>query len=294
MAAAAEAGENMKPLRGTQVLVLAVNVPGPAAAARLHELGATVVKVEPPEGDPLAKANQGWYQALVSRQKVIRLNLKETGDRTRLDALLGESDLLLTATRPAALERLGLGWPELHSRYPRLSHTAIVGYPAPKENVPGHDLTYLAGLGLLTPPELPRTLLADMAGAERAVSASLALLLGRELGQGTGYAQVPLAEAAAFFAEPLRYGITVPGGMLGGGLPSYNLYRARDGWISLAALEPHFRQKLLNELGLQTADREELARVFLTRAAEEWQTWAAERDLPIAALRQASPIEEGG
>jgi crotonobetainyl-CoA:carnitine CoA-transferase CaiB-like acyl-CoA transferase len=82
--------------------------------------------------------------------------------------------------------------------------------------------------------------------------------------------------------------------MLGGGLPSYNLYRARDGWISLAALEPHFRQKLLDELGLQTADREELASVFLTRAAEEWQTWAAERDLPIAALREASPIEEEG
>ena len=282
-----EAGENIKLLRGTQVLVLAVNVPGPAAAARLQELGATVVKVEPPEGDPLAKANQDWYKALISGQKVIRLNLKEAGDRTRLDTLLGESDLLLTATRPAALERLGLGWPELHPRYPRLSQTAIVGYPAPKENVPGHDLTYLARLGLLTPPELPRTLLADLAGAERTVSASLALLLARELGQGTGYAQVPLAEAAAFFAEPLRYGITAPGGMLGGGLSSYNLYRARKGWISLAVLEPHFRQKLLDELGLQTANHEELTSVFLTRTAEEWQTWAAERDLPIAALREA-------
>ncbi|MBV9455058.1 MAG: CoA transferase [Rubrobacter sp.] len=284
----------MKVLRGMQVLVLAVNVPGPAAAARLHELGATVVKIEPPEGDPLAEANQDWYEAFVSGLKVVQLNLKETGDRTRLDALLGETDLLVTALRPVALERLELGWSELHSKYPRLSQTAIVGYPPPKQNVSGHDLTYLAGLGLLTPPELPRTLLADLAGAERAVSASLTLLLGRELGQGTGYAQVPLTEAAAFFAEPLRYGVTAPGGMLGGKLPSYNLYQAREGWISLAALEPHFRQKLMDELGLQTADREELARVFLTRAAEEWQTWAAERDLPLAALREASPPEEGG
>ena len=82
--------------------------------------------------------------------------------------------------------------------------------------------------------------------------------------------------------------------MLGGGLPSYNLYRARGGWISLAVLEPHFRQKLLDELGLQTANHEELTSVFLTRTAEEWQTWAAERDLPIAALREAPPVEEGG
>jgi alpha-methylacyl-CoA racemase len=289
-----EAEENTKPLRGIQVLTLAVNVPGPVAAARLRGLGATVVKVEPPEGDPLAQTNRDWYEVLVAGQKVIRLNLKETEDRARLDELLGESDLLLTATRPAALARLGLGWPELHARYPRLSQTAIVGYPAPEDNVPGHDLTYLAGLGLLTPPELPRTLLADLAGAERAVSASLALLLGRELGLGTGYVQVPLAEAAAFFAEPLRYGITAPGGELGGGLPGYNLYRAREGWISVAALEPHFWRRLLDELGLQTANREELASAFLNRTAEEWQSWAAERDLPIAAVREAPPMKEGG
>ena len=66
-----EAGENTKPLRGTQVLTLAVNVPGPAATARLCKLGATVIKVEPPEGDPLAQANPDWYEALVSGQQVI-------------------------------------------------------------------------------------------------------------------------------------------------------------------------------------------------------------------------------
>lgn len=288
----AEAEENTKPLRKMQVLTLAVNVPGPAAAARLRGLGATVVKVEPPGGDPLAQANPDWYEALASGQQVVRLNLKETDDLDRLDELLEASDLLLTATRPAALERLGLGWTELHARYPRLSQTAIVGYPAPKDDVPGHDLTYLAGFGLLDPPDMPRTLLADLAGAERAVSASLALLLGRELGWGAGYAQVPLAEAAEFFAEPLRYGITAPGGELGGGLPNYNLYRTREGWLAVAALEPHFWQKLLDELDLETVNREDLENIFLTRTAEDWETWASERDLPLAAVREAPPTEE--
>lgn len=100
-----------------------------------------------------------------------------------------------------------------------------MGYPAPEDNLPGHDLTYLARLGLLTPPEPPRTLLADPASAERAVSASLALSLGRELGLDADYAQVSLSEAVAFFAEPLRHGITAPGGEL----PNYNLYHAREG-----------------------------------------------------------------
>ena len=82
---------------------------------------------------------------------------------------------------------------------------------------------------------MPRTLLADLAGAERAVSATLALLLDRERGSGAGYAEIALSEAAAFFAEPLRYGITKPGAHLGGGFPGYGLYEAREGWVAIAA-----------------------------------------------------------
>lgn len=57
----------------------------------------------------------------------------------------------------------------------------------------------------------------------------------------------------------------------------------------MAALKPHFQQKLLDELGLQTTDGEELANAFLSRTAEEWQSWAAARDLPIAAVRETPP-----
>ena len=92
---------------------------------------------------------------------------------------------------------------------------AIIGYLTPRGDAPGHDLTYLAEFGLLSAPDMPRTLLADLAGAERAVSTTLALLLNRQK-QGAGYAEVALSEAAAFFAEPLRYGITKPGAELGG------------------------------------------------------------------------------
>jgi crotonobetainyl-CoA:carnitine CoA-transferase CaiB-like acyl-CoA transferase len=272
------------PLEGLRLVTLAQNVPGPAAAARLQSFGASVVKVEPPNGDPLASSNPAWYESLAAGQEVVRLDLKSDSDRDRLDEHLAEADVLLTSNRLAALARLGLGPEELGARHPRLCYVAITGYPAPREDAPGHDLTYLADLGLLSPPEMPRTLLADLAGAERAVSATLALLLDRERGMGAGYAEVALSEAAKFFAEPLQHGITKPGAHLGGGFPGYGLYATREGWLAVAALEAHFWESLLLELGLEEATREDLEEAFLQRTAEEWEQWATERDLPLVAL----------
>ena len=258
------------------------------AAARLHQLGAAVTKVEAPAGDPLAAISPAWYRALTQGQNVIRLDLKDPAGREHLGPLLEGADLLLTSTRPAALERLGLDWEEVHARYPRLSQVAITGYPAPHENRAGHDLTYQAAAGLVVPPELPRTLLADLASAERAVSAALALLLGRQRGQGSGYAQVAMTEATEALAAPLRYGLTTPGALLGGGLPGYGVYPAQQGWIAVAVLEPHFREHLERELGVSAADGEALGRVFLSRTAAEWEAWADARDLPIAAVSDPS------
>ncbi|MDQ3173285.1 MAG: CoA transferase, partial [Acidobacteriota bacterium] len=77
-------GFDFQPLSGIRALTLAINVPGPVAAARLRELGATVVKVEPPGGDPLSRISPAWYESLTRDQKVVRLNLKEPDERARL------------------------------------------------------------------------------------------------------------------------------------------------------------------------------------------------------------------
>jgi crotonobetainyl-CoA:carnitine CoA-transferase CaiB-like acyl-CoA transferase len=151
--------------------------------------------------------------------------------------------------------------------------------------VAGHDLTYVAALGLLDPPALPRTLVADLAGAERAATAAVALVLGRERGGSERYAEVALEDAAAFFALPLAHGITAEGGFLGGGDPCYGLYEARGGWIAVAALEPHFRARLVEGLGLAEADHRAFAAAFRARTPAEWEAWAAERDLPLAAVQ---------
>jgi alpha-methylacyl-CoA racemase len=274
-----------KPLAGVRVVTLALNVPGPVAAARLRELGADVIKIEPPTGDPLSRLSPAWYELLQVGQRVVPLNLKDAADRARLDALLEKADLLLTSQRPAALERLSLGWAEVHVRVPHVAQVAIVGYTGSRRDRSGHDLTYLAPLGLVVPPALPRTLIVDLAGAERAVVTALALLYAHERGQTAGYEEVALSEVARSFAAPLRVGLTAPGGPLGGAFPAYGLYPAREGWVAIGALEERFQQRLLNNLGLQELTEEALAQAFSTRTAQEWETWAIERDLPLAAAR---------
>lgn len=283
-------------LEGIRVVSLATNIPGPVVAARLRDMGAMVVKVEPPSGDALAVASPRWYAELHEGLEIMNLDLKKDAGREKLRNLLAQSDLLLTASRPSALERLGLEWSALARDYPQLCQVAIVGYGPPDVEKPGHDLTYQANLGLVNPPHLPLTLTADIAGADQAVVAALTLLYRREraisrgeaLDDGERFAWASLSSAASGFAEPLRRGLTQPGGLLGGLLPGYNLYETMDGWIAIAAIERHFLARLAQELALEQVTREAMEEAFLGRTAVEWEDWAAGRDIPLVAVKDAS------
>jgi alpha-methylacyl-CoA racemase len=285
-----------KPLAPFAIVDITVNVPGPVAGARLRDLGARVTKIEPPAGDPLCRQAPGWYEDLCAGKRVETLDLKADDGRARMGELLDDADLLLTSSRPRSLDRLGLGWETLQSRYPRLCQVAIVGYPTPYTELPGHDLNYQASAGLLDlnrvrdrSPALPRSLIADLGGAERAVSAALGLLLAREWTGEAGYAEVSLAEAALAFAAPYHHGLTTHGGLLGGGYPPYNLYATADGWITLAALEPQFWARFV-----QAVERPDLAdpsaagvpaaveALFRTRTTA-WLDLARAHDLPLVA-----------
>jgi alpha-methylacyl-CoA racemase len=259
-----------------RVVSLAVYLPVPYAAQRLTTLGAEVTAVEPPGGDPFEQWFPAYYAQLHTGQRVVRLDLKSSDGRSALNALLADADLLLTASRPASLRRLGLGWEQLRAVHPRLSHVALVGWESPDDERPTHDLMLQAMAGLTSPPELPKTTLADLAAGEQIVSAGLALLLsGRP-----GCATVSLEAAARAFAEPFRHGLTTPGALLGGGLPGYRFYRARDGWIAVAALEPHFWSALTDALG------DDLETTFAAETADHWERWAAEHAIPLVAARQ--------
>jgi alpha-methylacyl-CoA racemase len=274
-------------LQGVKIVSLALNAPGPVAAARLTKLGADVTKVEPPTGDAIKTAAPAWYESLCQGQTVLRLDLKSPEGRSKLDELLAQADLLLASFRPSALQRLQLDWESLHARHSKLCFVGIIGYPAPFQERTGHDLTYQSDLGLLRPPQMPPTLFVDLAGSERAVSMALALLNRAARGGGAGCAWISLHECAQDLAAPFKAGLTASGGLLGGGYPLYGFYRANDGWIAIAAVEPHFAEKLLKELGLKKADRTALEQIFRQRKAAAWEKWAAELDLPLVAVREA-------
>ncbi|MFZ2949507.1 MAG: hypothetical protein WA003_08470, partial [Desulfuromonadaceae bacterium] len=94
-----------------------------------------------------------------------------------------------------------------------------------------------------------------------------------------------LSEAAEYMAEPLMARFTNPGGLLGGGLPEYNIYKAASGWVAVAAIEPHFKKNMFEAFGRTYSSPEEMSSVFNELTADKWEIWAKERDLPIVALK---------
>jgi alpha-methylacyl-CoA racemase len=270
-----------------KIVSIALNVPGPVAIARLVAEGAQAIKIEPPWGDPLHDLCRRWYDDLHRGMRVERVDLKTTDGRARMTSLLRDADVFLASHRPAALARLGLDAQSLRAALPALRHVNIVGDTANPE-APGHDLTYQARAGLLPATSgvegrraLPLTLFGDMAGAERAHAA-----IKDVINHPGASRQVGLYDALSDLAAPLRYGLTATGGHLGGSNPVYGIYAARDGAIAVTALEPHFRARLYEGLGL--ADGDDPSAVFSTKSAIEWEEWAAARDLPLVAIRETS------
>ena len=272
-------------LEGFRIVAIAVNLPGPLAAARLRALGASVMKIEPLRGDPLADAAPAWYEQIVAGMEIVQFDLHAPEAKALVDERLRDADLLLTAMRPRALENIELDWPALQTRYRQLCSVALIGEPAPDDERPGHDLTYQARAGTIVPPALPRVLVGDMAAAERTATVALALLLQRERTGKAGFATVAITDVARDFAAPYVHGLTQDGGVLGGGLPAYGIYPAREGWVAVAALEPHFAQRLQAMLGIERLDVELIRAAFAQRPAQEWEVLAQHHDLPLAAVR---------
>ena len=269
-----------EPLAGIRVVSLASNLPGPIAAAQLASMGAQVTKIEPPAGDPLAAVARAWYNELVADQEIVVLDLKQSEQRGRLDDYLAEADALITAMRPSALSRLDLH--RLSETHPALVHVEIVGHDGDAAEVPGHDLTYQAAHGTLCPPTMPLVPVANLLGAERAVSAAVAGLLSRtRVGRG-GHYKIVLDHAAQMAGAAVRHGLMGPATPLGGALPTYRIYPTLDGYVALGALEPHFAARVTEHIGRTI---EELESTFKTRTTSDWEAIGRELDIPLAEVK---------
>ncbi len=273
-------------LQGVQVVSLAINLPGPLAAARLRALGATVTKIEPPAGDPLRAVAPTWYDELTVGQRVVTLDLKDPADRAVAARELSRADLMLTAMRPSALVKLGLD--ELTAANPHLSHIEIVGHDGIAAEQPGHDLTYQALHGTLQPPTMPTVPVADLPGAGRAGPGARPALRGAAEPGGGHRERAALEQAAADAGAAVRHGLMGAGAPLGGAHPGYRIYSSSDGHVALAALEPHFWERARAGLGVE-GTQEELEQTFLSKPTREWEEVAKRLDIPLIGIRDSAP-----
>ncbi len=137
---------------------------------------------------------------------------------------------------------------------------------------------------MLQPPTMPTVPVADLLGAERAVSAALLMLLAK-VRTGTGqHRRVVLDDAAADAGVAVRHGLTGVGAPLGGEIPTDGIYATADGYVALGALEPHFRARVLESFDVD-GTREELERIFATRTTAQWEELAGRVDIPLNGIR---------
>jgi len=286
---------SIKPLRGVRVVTLALNLPGPAAIMRLAQMGASCTKINPPAGDPMSNASSEAYALFHKGVKGKTLDLKSAAGQAAMHTLLADTDVLLTSFRPSALTKLGLSWKTLRKQYPAISLIEIVGAPGPLAEIPGHDLTYQAEVGLVNGLDLPPSLFADMGGALMASEATLKAVLSlKTTGKGSRH-EVALSEAAAWLAMPRRLGMTVPKGSVGGAHAGYRVYACKNGRVAVAALEPHFAASLCEAAGvplshsykdmLKPSTHQAIESFLASQTRQQLDKLATAKDIPMLSLK---------
>jgi alpha-methylacyl-CoA racemase len=317
-------------LADVRVLDLTRLLPGGFCSLMLADFGAEVLKVEdtgmgdymrwaPPHYEgPDESAASAYFLALNRGKRSIRINLKEERGREVLLKLVREYDVVLEGFRPGVLDRLGVGYERLRQENPRLVYCAITGYgqDGPYRDRSGHDMNYLALVGLLGltgdpdgPPVQDAGQVADLGGgALMAAFGIMAALRERDRSGKGQLVDISMADgalswlvmvAARYFAD----GVTPHRGdlELSGSLVCYRPYPCADGYVSLGALEPKFWQAWCRGVGRDdlidkqferpgTDAHAEVERIFLERTRAEWQEFASNHDCclePVLDLDEA-------
>ncbi|MEV7969781.1 CoA transferase [Sphaerisporangium sp. NPDC088356] len=313
-----------RPLAGIRIVDLALLLPGPWATLMLSELGADVVHVEPPGGDPLKAMMPGAYASVNRGKRVVELDLKSEPGRQALYALVDTADVFVEGFRPGTADRLGCGPADMRRRNPRLVYCSLNGYGSsgPYAHHPGHDINYLAVAGVLFlsgdpggPPQpgggVP---VADLTASLFTTQAILAALMLRERGGVGSTIEVPIAAAALKLLEPRiaeydqgdapsKARLTSRGG--------YGAFECRDGrWIAVGCMEEHFWRRLCTSVDrpdllddprfpdyaarrrLAAEVNAALAETFTRRTRAEWVRLLVAADVPATPVNQLHEIED--
>jgi crotonobetainyl-CoA:carnitine CoA-transferase CaiB-like acyl-CoA transferase len=310
-------------LSGVKIVDASQLLPGPHATSLLRQLGADVVKVEPPgTGDPTRLLSPQLFAQLNRGKRSVALDLKTPAGKAAFIDLIRDADAVVEGFRPGVMARLGLDYAKLAEVNPRLVMCSISGFgqTGPYAAAAGHDLNYLALGGYWSVPvqvddkvSRPRIRLADYAASSHAALAlTAAIFSARASGQGQ-HLDVSIHDCVMAWTAPAAWAareyverpLESPGVM-----PENDLFETQDGrHLALGILENKFwlnlceaiggdfpallDERFANRPGRQQHKREVntlLARIFTTRPLAQWMATLQRFDLPVSPVLDAREL----
>ena len=294
------------PLKGLKVVDFSMLLPGPLTTLILGDLGAEIIKVEPPGGDYARHMNSHMFDGANRGKRSIALDMKSPEAGPVIEKLARYGDIAIEGFRPGVAARLGFGPEVFHAANPNLVYCSLSGFgqTGPYATKAGHDLAYLAMGGSLAyrgqlrqSPSRASLPIADIAGGAFAAVAILAALR-----EGKGQTLDLSLYEAVLYSSALRFGFTADSDTIDHLYPANDLFLCGDGkqialtvveekfWHNLVSVtvdrapvlgNPEFATEALrlqNHLSLMS----HLDTMFATRPAQDWITLFDPADVPAA------------
>ena len=293
------------PLAGVNVVDFSMFVPGPFCSSILADLGAEVIKVEAPRGDPGRGYVPVQFQTENRNKRSIAIDLKSAASAQIVERLAKKADVAIEGFRPGVAERLSIDHETLRKANPRLIYCSISGYgqTGPWRERPGHDVNYVAAAGALAfpgqwlnPPARSSLPVADMGGGAFAAIAIVSALHRRSVSGEGAQLDLSLFESAFFWAA-MRHGLDPAADPKAHIFPVNDVFETRDGRrLTLGILEEHFWQNFVRcvpgfDAGEFATDAKrrangdalsgKLKEVFRSKSAAEWTALLEANDIPF-------------
>lgn len=276
-----------------KVLEVAFYYPAPFCTRILASLGAEVVKIEPPYGDPMRILGEIFAVFNIGK-KIVQLDLKTEKGKTKFLEMAEKADVIVEGLRPGTVKRLGIDYETVSKINPGIIYCSIsaFGQKSRFSRFPAHDVNVLGLAGILDicgrgSPLDPNIQLADFASSLVAVIAILSALIERDR-TGVGKRIDVSMLKSAMFAVPIHLTSILNGlGMLSALTrnPGYGVYKTRDGYITVGIVaEEHFWKKLCEVLGIPN--------ISLIDAINRYETVREEIAKRISSLTTKEAIEK--
>lgn len=312
----------MQALSGIKVLDLGRALAGPMCGLMLADLGAEVIKIEPPglgddsrEWPPLQNGQSCYFMSFNRNKRSIVLDLSTPAGKEIFLGLVRDADIVVENFRAGVMDRLGLGYEALRETNGRLIYCSITGFgrTGPRRDEPATDVYMQAFAGLMSltgepggPPLRIGVSLCDVTAGIFAAYGVLAALQARHKTGAGQLVDTSLLEGQMAYLSyliPSYFSTGVVPRPQGAGHPSimpYGAFQAKDGWVALATFNDRLWQRAARGLGLEElahderfdtnpkrlARKEELTLIlterFLTRTVDEWVSIMQALDVPLA------------